>query len=68
MSDEIIKEVIEIKDSIGAKFNYDIRLLFEEIKRGETELKSRGINLVYPKSTSHISPPTALQRKRFASR
>ena len=68
MSDEIIKEVRETKDSISAKFNYDIRLLFEEIKRGEAQLKSKGINLVYPKSTSHISPPTALQRKRFASR
>jgi hypothetical protein len=36
MSDEIITEVRAIKDAIGAKFNYDLRALFEDIKCGET--------------------------------
>ena len=50
MNDEIITEVRAVKDAIGAKFNYDLRALFEEIKRGEAELQTKGINLVPPPS------------------
>ena len=48
MNDEIIAEVRAVKDAIGAKFNYDLRVLFEEIKRGEAELHAKGINLIPP--------------------
>lgn len=48
MNDEIITEVRAIKDAIGAKFNYDLRALFEDIKRGEAELEAKGINLIAP--------------------
>ena len=53
MNDEIIAEVRAIKDAIGAKFNYDLRALFEEIKRDEAELQAKGIKLV-PVSYTHL--------------
>jgi hypothetical protein len=68
MNDEIITEVRIIKDAIGAKFNYALRALFEDIKRGEVELKSRGIQLIYPPPNPASLPNTALQRTRFARR
>lgn len=68
MTDEIIAEVRTIKDSIGAKFNYDLRALFEEIKRGETELQAKGIRLIPPPADPASLPNTALQRTRFARR
>jgi hypothetical protein len=68
MNDEIIAEVRSIKDAIGAKFNYDLRALFEEIKRGEAELQAKGIHLVPPPANPASLPSTSLQRTRFARR
>ena len=68
MNDEIITEVRAIKDAIGAKYNYDLRALFEDIKRGEDELKAKGINLISPPPNPASLPNTVLQRTRFARR
>jgi hypothetical protein len=68
MSDEIITEVRAVKDAIGEKFNYDLRALYEEIKRGEAELQAKGIKLVAPPSDPVNSPSSALQRSRFLRR
>lgn len=68
MSDEIITEVHAIKDAIGAKFNYDLRALFQDIKRGEAELQAKGIQLIAPPSNLTSLPNSALQRTRFAHR
>ena len=68
MNDEIITEVRAIKDAIGAKFNYDLRALFEDIKRGEGELQAKGIHLISPPPNPASQPNTALQRTRFARR
>lgn len=68
MSDETIAEVRTIKDAIGAKFNYDLRALFEEIKRGEAELQAKGIRLIPPPADTASLPHTALQQNRFARR
>ena len=62
MNDEIITEVRAIKDAIGAKFNYDLRALFEEIKRGEAELQAKGIRLVPPPTDPTSLSNSALQR------
>ena len=62
MNDEIITEVRAIKDAIGAKFNYDLRALFEEIKRGEAELQAKGIRLVPPPTDPASLSISALQR------
>jgi hypothetical protein len=37
-----------VKDAIGAKFNCDLRALFEEIKRAEAELQVKEISLIPP--------------------
>jgi hypothetical protein len=52
MNDEIIDEVRAIKEAIGAKFNYDLRALFVEIKRGEAECQAKGMNLVPPSTNA----------------
>ena len=68
MIDEIITEVRAIKDAIGAKFNYDLRALFEDIKRGEAELKAAGVKMIAPQLNPTALPGSALQRSRFARR
>ncbi len=68
MNDEIITEVRAIKDAIGEKFNYDLRALFEDIKRGEAELQAAGVQLISPPPNPASLPNSALQRTRFARR
>jgi hypothetical protein len=68
MNDEIIKEVRAIKDEIGAKFNYDLRALFEEIKRGEAELQAKGVSLIPPPADPTSLPNSALQRGKARNR
>lgn len=68
MNDEIITEVRAIKDAIGEKFNYDLRALFEDIKRGEVELQAAGVQLISPPPNPTSLPNSALQRTRFARR
>jgi len=68
MSDEIIAEVQAIKDAIGAKFNYNLRTLFEEIKRCENELETKGMRLIHPSVDPAKFTNTALQRTRLARR
>jgi len=62
MNDEIIADVRDIKDTIGVEFNYDLRALFVEIKRGEAELQAKGIRLVPPPDDPTGLLNTALQR------
>ena len=68
MSDEIITEVRAIKDAIGAKFNYDLRALFEDIKHGEAELRTAGVKVIAPPLNPTALPGSALQRSRSARR
>ncbi len=68
MNDEIIDEVRAIKESIGAKFNYNLRALFEEIKRGEAESQAKGIKLVLPPANPENLPTSALQRGKTRRR
>lgn len=68
MSDEIIAEVHAIKDAIGLKYADNLDALFEELKRGEAELKAAGVSIVAPPVTSASLPSSALQRTRFAHR
>jgi hypothetical protein len=65
MNDEIIEEVQAIKDAIAARFNYDLRAAFQEIKRGEAELQDRGIRVISPPVNPSGLPSTALQRTRL---
>jgi hypothetical protein len=66
MNDEIISEVRFIKDDIAEKFNYDLRALFKEIKRGEAKLLAKGIQLIPP--PINVVSSSVLQRTRFVHR
>lgn len=66
MNDEIISEIRLIKDDIAAKFNYDLRALFEDLKQGEAKLLAKGIQLIPPPIDTIAS--SALQRNRFVHR
>lgn len=66
MNDEIIKELHDIKDNLAAEFNYDLRLMFADIKRGEAELIAAGFDLTTPPVNPDKLHETALQRIRFA--
>ncbi|MTW22134.1 hypothetical protein [Allochromatium palmeri] len=67
LSDEIIDEVRSIRDAHAAKFNYDLRAIYADLKKSETERIAAGHPFV--SSPSEIpTPKTALQRTRFAHR
>ncbi|MBT8420070.1 MAG: hypothetical protein KJO08_04325 [Gammaproteobacteria bacterium] len=68
MNDEIMNELHGIKDAIGEEFNFDMRALFENIKRGEAELKAQGVRLVSSSVNPEKMPCTILQRTRFGRR
>lgn len=68
MTDEIITEVRAIKEAIGAQYHYDLRLLFEDIKRGERDLEAKGVHIVPPPTDLVNLPSSALQRMRFVRR
>jgi hypothetical protein len=68
MNDEIITELRAVKDAIGASYNYDLRAMFEAIKRGESELRAKGRQVLAPPPNLASLPSTALQRTRFAQR
>lgn len=65
MNDEIIAEVRAIKDAIGEKFNYDLRALFEDIKRGEAEMAAGGMKIIPQLTGVRPDAASALQRTRF---
>ncbi|SBT07918.1 conserved hypothetical protein [Candidatus Accumulibacter aalborgensis] len=68
MNDEIIAEVHAIKDAIGLKYAENLDALFEELKRGEAELRAAGVTIIAPPLDPASLPTSALQRTRFAHR
>lgn len=68
MNNEIIDEVRAIKEAIGARFNYDLRALFKELKRGEAECQAKGINMILPPANPESLPTSALQRGKIRRR
>ena len=68
MNDEIIAEVHAIKDAIGLKYADNLGALFEELRRGEAELKAAGVVVIDQPLDPAGLPNSALQRTRFAHR
>jgi hypothetical protein len=67
LNDEIVDEVRAIREAHAAKFGYDLRAIYADLKRSEAERIATGHPFVPPPSES----PTlysALQRTRFARR
>ena len=63
LNDEIVDEVRAIREAHAAKFNYDLRAIFEDLKKSETVRIASGHPFVpYVPSAPKASP----QRIRFA--
>jgi hypothetical protein len=66
LNDEIVDEVRAIREAHAAKFGYDLRAIYADLKKSEAEHIASGHPFVPPPSEFPV--PTALQRTRFAHR
>jgi hypothetical protein len=66
LNDEIVNEVRAIRDAHAAKFGYDLRAIYEDLKKSEAEHISAGHPFVSPPSPTASN--SAFQRTRFAHR
>ena len=62
MPDEIIDEVRAIKQALAEACGFDIRRIFEDIKRSEAQTASEGWQHIQPPPQI---PPSAYRRIRF---
>lgn len=65
MSDEIIAEVRATKEAMAEQFNFDIRRIYEDIKRSEIQTEKEGWHHVQP---TLPLPTSAFQKIRFVRR
>ncbi len=64
-NDEIVNEVRAIREAHAAELDYDLRAIYEDLKKTEAERIAAGHPFVSPPSTV---PGSALQRIRFTHR
>ena len=67
MNDEIVDEVRAVREAHAAKFNYDLRAIYEDLKKSESEHIASGHPFISP-PTVFPAPNSTLQRTRFARR
>lgn len=67
LNDEIVDEVRAIRDAHAAKFGYDLRAIYADLKRSEAEHIANGHPFISPPSELPVHG-SALQRIRFAHR
>lgn len=67
LNDEIVDEVRAIRNAHAAKFGYDLRAIYTDLKKSEAERIAAGHPFVSPPSELP-APNSALQRTRFAHR
>jgi hypothetical protein len=65
LSDEIVDEVRGVREAHASKFNYDLRAIFEDLKKSEAIRLANGHPLA---SFSPPMPNPSFQRIRFAHR
>jgi len=65
LNDEIVDEVRAVREAHAAKFNYDLRKIYEDLKKSETERIASGHPFVAA-PTNVPTPNTPTQRTRFA--
>lgn len=65
LNDEVVDEVRAVREAHAAKFNYDLRAIYEDLKKSEAARIAAGHPFVASPPTS---PDTAFQRIRFAHR
>jgi hypothetical protein len=67
LNDEVVDEVRAIRDAHAAKFGYDLRAIYEDLKKSEAERIAAGHPFV-PAPSSPPAPNSALQRIRLTRR
>jgi hypothetical protein len=67
LNDEIVDEVRAIRDAHAARFDFDLRAIFADLKKSEAERIAAGHPFVSPPSQPP-APNSVLQRTRFAHR
>lgn len=67
LNDEIVDEVRAVRESHAARFNYNLRAIFDDLKKSEAEHLAAGHPFVSPPVTPPV-PDSPLQRTRFAHR
>ena len=67
MNDEIVEEVRAIREAHAAKFNFDLRAIYEDLKKSESERIAAGHPFINPPASFPL-PNSTLQRTRFARR
>jgi len=67
LNDEIVDEVRAIRDTHAAKFGYDARAIYEDLKKSEAEHIAAGHPFVSPPSAPPV-PNSSLQRTCFGRR
>jgi len=67
LNDEVVDEVRAIRDAHAARFNYDLRAIYADLKKSEAERIAAGHSFIAPPSAPPV-PDSALQRSRFARR
>lgn len=67
LNDEVVDEVRAIREAHAAKFNYDLRAIYEDLKKTEAEHIAAGYPYITPLSVL-LTPDSAFQRTRFARR
>lgn len=67
LNDEIVEEVRAIRDAHAAKFGYNLRAIYEDLKKSEAERIAAGHPFISPPSVPP-APDSALPRTRFARR
>jgi hypothetical protein len=65
LNDEIVDEVQAIRQAHAEKFGYDLRAIFEDLKKSEAARIAAGHPFVSPISPA---PNASFQRVRFAGR
>lgn len=65
LNDEIVDEVRAIREAHAEKFGYDLRAIFEDLKKSEAARIAAGQPFV---SSASLAPNTSFQRIRFAQR
>ncbi|CAK8718230.1 MAG: hypothetical protein CDV28_13026 [Candidatus Electronema aureum] len=69
-TDEILQEVRKNREAHAAKFNYDLRAIYEDLKKSEAEHIQSGCHVVappiHPPSADKSSHPTDTAPRHFA--
>jgi len=67
LNDEIVEEVRAIREAHAEKFNFDLRAIYDDLKKSEAEHIADGHPYVNPPALPS-KPNPAFQRTRFARR